>query len=158
MISLIVAHTRNRVIGKDGAMPWHLPNDLKHVKEITTGQTIVMGRKTFASIGKPLPSRRNVVLTRSKDFSAEGAEVVHTKEDVLALGDVIIFGGAELYRQFLDVVDRMYITEIDMETQGDTFFPEWDREAFELVWRREGVVDEKNPVPHTFLLYERIRS
>ncbi|CAM5784312.1 MULTISPECIES: dihydrofolate reductase [Brevibacillus] len=158
MISLIVAHTRNRVIGKDGAMPWHLPNDLKHVKEITTGQTIVMGRKTFASIGKPLPYRRNVVLTRSKDFFAEGAEVVHTKEDVLALGDVIIFGGAELYRQFLDVVDRMYITEIDMETQGDTFFPEWDREAFELVWRREGVVDEKNPVPHTFLLYERIRS
>ncbi|MEJ8543834.1 dihydrofolate reductase [Brevibacillus borstelensis] len=158
MISLIVAHTRNRVIGRDGVMPWHLPNDLKHVKAITTGQTIVMGRKTFASIGKPLPNRRNVVLTRSTDFSAEGVEVVHSKEDVLALGDVIIFGGAELYRQFLDAVDRMYITEIDMETKGDTFFPEWDQKAFNLVWRREGIVDERNPIPHTFSLYERKRN
>jgi dihydrofolate reductase len=74
---------------------------------------------------------------------------------VLALGDVIIFGGAELYRQFMDVADRLYITEIDMEAEGDTFFPEWDRDAFTLVWKREGTVDERNPVPHTFYLYER---
>ncbi|MGN7469846.1 dihydrofolate reductase [Brevibacillus sp. SAFN-007a] len=155
MISLIVAYAKNQVIGKDGDMPWSLPADLKNVKEITTGKTIVMGRKTFESIGRPLPNRRNVVLTRSRDFHPEGVEVVHTKEEVLALGDVIIFGGAEIYRQFLDVVDRLYITEIDLETEGDTFFPAWDRDAFVLVDKREGVVDEKNVHPHTFYVYER---
>lgn len=155
MISLIVAYARNQVIGKDGVMPWHLPADLKNVKELTTGKTIVMGRKTFESIGKPLPNRRNVVLTRSRDFHPEGVDVVHTKEDVLALGDVIIFGGSEIYRQFLDVVDRLYITEIDLETEGDTFFPEWDREAYALVDKREGIIDEKNQYPHTFYTYER---
>jgi len=155
MISLIVAYAKGQVIGKDGDMPWQLPADLKNVKELTTGKTIVMGRKTFESIGKPLPNRRNVVLTRSRDFHPEGVDVVHTKEEVMALGDVIIFGGAEIYRQFLDVVDRLYITEIDLETEGDTFFPEWDREEFTMVDKREGIVDEKNQVPHTFYTYER---
>ncbi|NRS19646.1 dihydrofolate reductase [Brevibacillus sp. HB1.2] len=158
MISLIVAYARNQVIGKDGDMPWHLPADLKNVKELTTGQTIVMGRKTFESIGKPLPNRRNVVLTRSQDFHPEGVDVVHTKEEVLALGDVIIFGGSEIYRQFLDVVDRLYITEIDLETEGDTFFPAWDRDAYTLVDKREGIVDEKNVHPHAFYVYERKNS
>ncbi len=155
MISLIVAYARNQVIGKDGDMPWHLPADLKNVKELTTGKTIVMGRKTFESIGKPLPNRRNVVLTRSQDFHPERVDVVHTKEEVLALGDVIIFGGSEIYRQFLDVVDRLYITEIDLETEGDTFFPAWDRDAYTLVDKREGIVDEKNVHPHAFYVYER---
>ncbi|WP_289138922.1 dihydrofolate reductase [uncultured Brevibacillus sp.] len=155
MISLIVAYAKNQVIGKDGDMPWQLPADLKNVKELTTGKTIVMGRKTFKSIGKPLPNRRNVVLTRSRDFHPEGVDVVHTKEEVIALGDVIIFGGAEIYRQFLDVVDRLYITEIDLETEGDTFFPQWDREAYTMVDKREGIVDEKNQVPHTFYTFDR---
>ncbi|MCC8437701.1 dihydrofolate reductase [Brevibacillus sp. M2.1A] len=158
MISLIVAYARNQVIGKDGDMPWHLPADLKNVKELTTGKTIVMGRKTFESIGKPLPNRRNVVLTRSHDFHPEGVDVVHTKEEVLAMGDVIIFGGSEIYRQFLDVVDRLYITEIDLETEGDTFFPAWDRDAYTLVDKREGIVDEKNVHPHAFYVYERKNS
>lgn len=155
MISLIVAYARGQVIGKDGVMPWHLPADLKHVKELTTGKTIVMGRKTFESLGKPLPNRRNVVLTRNQEFHPEGVDVVHTKEEVVALGDVIIFGGSEIYKQFLDVVDRLYITEIDMETEGDTFFPDWDREAYTLVEKREGVVDEKNRYPHTFYVYDK---
>lgn len=158
MISLIVAYARNQVIGKDGDMPWHLPADLKNVKELTTGKTIVMGRKTFESIGKPLPNRKNIVLTRSQDFHPEGVDVVHTKEEVLAMGDVIIFGGAEIYRQFLDVVDRLYITEIDLETEGDTFFPAWDRDAYSLVDKREGIVDEKNVHPHAFYVYERKNS
>lgn len=156
MISLIVAYARNQVIGKDGVMPWHLPADLKHVKELTTGKTIVMGRKTFESLGRPLPNRRNVVLTRNQDFQPDGVDVVHTKQEVLALGDVIIFGGSEIYNQFLDVVDRLYITEIDLETDGDTFFPEWDRSAFTLVDKREGIVDEKNLYPHAFYVYERL--
>ena len=155
MISLIVAYANNQVIGKDGVMPWHLPADLKHVKELTTGQTIVMGRKTLEGIGKPLPNRRNVVLTRNPDFHMPGVDVVHTKEEVLALGDVIIFGGAEIYRQFLDEVDRMYITEIHLDTQGDTYFPAWDRDAFTLVEKREGIIDEKNRYPHAFCTYER---
>ncbi|MFP3390043.1 dihydrofolate reductase [Brevibacillus sp. SIMBA_040] len=155
MISLIVAYAKGQVIGKDGDMPWHLPADLKNVKELTTGKTIVMGRKTFESIGKPLPNRRNVVLTRSRDFHPDGVDVVHTKEEVMALGDVIIFGGSEIYRQFLDVVDRLYITEIDLQTEGDTFFPQWDREAYTLVDKREGIVDEKNQVPHTFYTFDR---
>jgi len=155
MISLIVAYAKGQVIGKDGDMPWQLPADLKNVKELTTGKTIVMGRKTFESIGKPLPNRRNVVLTRSRDFHPEGVDVVHTKEEVMALGDVIIFGGAEIYRQFLDVVDRLYITEIDLETEGDTFFPQWDREAYTMVDKREGIVDEKNQVAHTFYTFDR---
>jgi dihydrofolate reductase len=155
MISLIVAYAHNQVMGKDGKMPWHLPADLKHVKEITTGKTIVMGRKTLESIGGPLPNRRNVVLTRNRDFQMPGVEVVHSKEEVLALGDVIIFGGAEVYRLFMDDVDRMYITEIDLDVEGDTFFPPWDRDAFILVDKRQGTVDEKNRYPHTFLVYDR---
>ena len=156
MISLIVAYARNQVIGKNGVMPWHLPADLRHVKELTTGKTIVMGRKTFESLGRPLPNRRNVVLTRNRNFHPEGVEVVHTKQEVLDLGEVIIFGGAEIYRQFLDVADRLYITEIDLEAEGDTFFPQWDREAFALVDKREGTVDEKNRYPHVFCVYERV--
>lgn len=155
MISLLVAYANGRVIGKDGKMPWHLPNDLRYVKNTTTGHTVVMGRKTFESIGRPLPNRRNVIMTRNKDFSAPGVEVVHSKADVLALGDVFILGGANVYAQFLDVADRLYITKIDLDTEGDTFFPEWDRDAFTLVSATEGVLDEKNTHPHTFYVYER---
>jgi len=155
MISLLVAHARNQVIGKDGVMPWHLPADLAHVKKLTTGKTIVMGRKTFESLGRPLPKRRNVVLTRNRDYLPEGVEVVHTKQEVLEMGDVIIFGGAEIYRQFLDVADRLYITKIDLEAEGDTFFPDWDKSVFVLVDKQEGIVDEKNRYPHTFYVYDR---
>ncbi|AQS54636.1 MAG: dihydrofolate reductase [Novibacillus thermophilus] len=157
MIKLMVAYANGRVIGKDGKMPWHLPNDLKYVKNTTTGHTVVMGRKTFESIGRPLPNRRNVVLTRNEHFDAPGVEVVHSKSDVLALGDVFILGGANVYAQFLDEADRLYITEIDLDVEGDTFFPDWNREAFTLVSKEEGTLDEKNTIPHTFYVYERKR-
>lgn len=157
MIKLMVAYANGRVIGKDGKMPWHLPNDLKYVKNTTTGHTVVMGRKTFESIGRPLPNRRNVVLTRNEHFDAPGVEVVHSKGEVLALGDVFILGGANVYAQFLDEADRLYITEIDLDVEGDTFFPDWNREAFTLVSKEEGTLDEKNTIPHTFYVYERKR-
>ncbi len=157
MIKLMVAYANGRVIGKDGKMPWHLPNDLKYVKNTTTGHTVVMGRKTFESIGRPLPNRRNVVLTRNEHFDAPGVEVVHSKSDVLALGDVFILGGANVYAQFLDEADRLYITDIDLDVEGDTFFPDWNREAFTLVSKEEGTLDEKNTIPHTFYVYERKR-
>ncbi len=158
MISIIVAYAKGRVIGKNGSIPWRLPNDSQYFKRITTGHTVVMGRKTFESLRRPLPNRRNVVLTSSKTFAALDVEVVHCVDDVLAMSkfdDVFIMGGESVYRQFLEVADRLYITEIDIEVEGDTFFPEWDREAFRLVSAQPGTLDERNTLPHTFFVYER---
>lgn len=158
MIAYVVAYSKNRVIGKDGKLPWHLPNDICHFKNITEGNTVVMGRQTYLSIGKPLPNRKNIVMTRSKDFRPAGVEVVHTKEEVLAYPeDLYIIGGAQIYALFFDVVDRLYITEIDTIVEGDTFFPDWDRKQFRLIDKKEGVLDEQNTYPHTFYTYERKR-
>ena len=155
MISIIVAYANNRVIGKDGKIPWRLPDDSRHFKRITSGHTVVMGRKTFESIGRPLPQRRNIVLTGSTTFAAPGVEVMHSKDDVLALDDVFIIGGANVYQQFLDVADRLYITEIASEIDGDTFFPAWDRQSFSLLSAQPGILNEQNTLPHTFFIYER---
>lgn len=155
MINIIVAYAKGRVIGKEGKIPWHLPSDLQHFKEITTGHTIVMGRKTFESIGRPLPERRNVVLTHSSAINLPGVEVVHNKDDVLALGNVFVIGGESVYKQFLGIADRLYITEIALEVDGDAFFPAWDQQSFTMVSAQEGVLDGKNSIPHTFYIYER---
>jgi len=158
MISIIVAYAKGRVIGKNGTIPWHLPNDSQYFKRTTTGHTVVMGRKTFESLRRPLPNRRNVVLTSSRTFAAPDVEVVHCVDDVLALGnrdDVFIIGGESIYRQFVEVADRLYITEIDVEVDGDTFFPEWDRESFMLVSVQAGILDERNTLHYTFFVYER---
>ena len=158
MISIIVAYAKGRVIGKNGSIPWRLPNDSQYFKRVTTGHTVVMGRKTFESLRRPLPNRRNVVLTSSSTFAAPGVEVVHNVDDVLVMGrhdDVFIIGGEGVYRQFLEVADRLYITEIDVEVDGDTFFPEWDREAFTLVSAQPGILDERNTLPHKFFVYNR---
>ncbi len=158
MISIIVAYANGRVIGKGGKLPWLLPNDSKYFKQITLGHTVVMGRKTFESIGRrPLPKRRNVVFTRG-EINLPGVEVAHSKDEVRALatnGEVFIVGGENVYKAFLDVADYLYITEIALETDGDTFFPEWDRQSFTLVSAKEGVLDEKNTLPHTFYVYKR---
>ena len=114
-----------------------------------------MGRKTFEAIGGPLPQRRNVVLTHNNDIHLPGIEVVHSTQEVFELGDVFIIGGENVYRQFLAAAERLYITEIAFETEGDTFFPEWDRQSFTLVSAQEGILDEKNTLPHTFYVYER---
>ena len=158
MISIIVAYARGRVIGKNGRIPWHLPNDAQYFKRTTSGHTIVMGRKTFESIGRPLPQRRNIVLTSSTSFAWPGVEVVHCIDDVLALANsdnVFIIGGENVYRQFLAVAERLYITEIALEVDGDTFFPEWDRQSFALISAQPGIFNEQNPLQHTFYVYER---
>lgn len=156
MISLVAGYAHGRVIGKDGRIPWRLPNDMRHVKRVTTGHTIVMGRATFESIGRPLPNRRNIVLSRDRGLIIPGVEVVHSVEEALTLDDdLFVLGGEHIYRQFLPLADRLYITEIDYKTEGDTFFPEWDHDAFRLISRQEGVLDEKNTLPHTFYVYER---
>lgn len=159
MISFVVAMDQNRVIGKENQLPWHLPADLKYFKKVTTGHTIVMGRKTFESIGRPLPNRRNVVLTRDEQYEAEGCEVVNTIEEVLSIArkeeECFVIGGTEVFMLFWDHVDRLYVTYIDESFEGDTFFPEIDRAEWEIVGVEEGVVDEKNRYRHEFRTYER---
>ena len=132
--------------------PWHIPNDLKHVKQLSTGHTLVMGRKTFESIGKPLPNRKNVVLTRDNNFKPDGVEVIHTIDDIYNLeGHVFIFGGQTLFEVMIDKVDDMYITVVDGKHQGDTFFPPYTFEDWTVASSEEGQLDEKNTIPHTFL-------
>ncbi|GAA0369232.1 dihydrofolate reductase [Bacillus horti] len=155
MISMIACSSQNGVIGQDNDMPWHLPEDLKFFKKTTLGHTVVMGRKTFESIGKPLPQRRNIIITRSKDFLPEGCEVMHSVEEVLQVeGDIFITGGAQLYEQFLPHADRIYLTVIHEDIEGDTFFPSLDQ-SWEVIEERKGQRDEKNPYEYTFYTYER---
>lgn len=126
MIKIIVAMSKNRVIGDSNTLIWHLPEDLKRFRQLTTGNTIVMGRKTYESIGKPLPNRRSIIITRDSDYSAEGCEVVNSLEEALLLSnsDCFIIGGGEIYRQAIDIADRIYLTLINKEFEGDTSFPE----------------------------------
>lgn len=155
MISMIVAYANGRVIGQGGKIPWHLPSDMRHFKRVTDGQTVVMGRKTFDSIGKPLPRRRNIVLTHDAALHLPGVEIIHDPQEVFALGDVFIIGGEAIYKYFLDKAAQLYITEVALDTDGDAFFPEWDRQSFTLASFQEGTRDEKNKIPHSFSLYQR---
>ncbi|MFV5901311.1 dihydrofolate reductase [Staphylococcus gallinarum] len=151
-LSILVAHDQQRVIGIDNKLPWHLPNDLKHVKSLTTDNTLVMGRATFDSIGKPLPNRRNVILTRNKAFHHEGVDVIHSIDEIFELpGHVFIFGGQTLFEALIDQVDDMYITVIEDKFNGDTFFPPYTFEEWEVESAVTGELDEKNTIPHTFL-------
>jgi dihydrofolate reductase len=126
MIRIIVAMSKNRVIGDSNTLIWHLPEDLKRFKQLTTDNTIVMGRKTYESIGKPLPNRRSIIITRDPEYSIEGCEVVNSLEEALLLSnsDCFIIGGGEIYRHAIDIADRIYLTLIDKEFEGDTSFPE----------------------------------
>lgn len=152
MVSLIVCHANQNVIGFKNKMPWHLPVDLKHVKKITEGNTIVMGRNTYESLGRPLPNRRNVVLTTNKDFEAEGVDTIHGIEEIKNLpGKIFIFGGSGVYHQTMDLVDEMYITRIYETFAGDTFFPDYDPDEWEVAAREAGTVDENNKYRHEFL-------
>ena len=162
MISMIAAYARQRVIGMKGTVPWQLPADSRYFQRTTTGHTVVMGRKTFESINQqPLPKRRNIVLTNNPTFTAQGVEIAHSVEDVLALdepGEVFIIGGSYIYQLFLDRADRLYITTIDLEVEGDTFFPPWNPADFTLLSQKPGLLDARNTLPHTFFVYERRRT
>jgi dihydrofolate reductase len=143
MLSMIVAHDRNHVIGKDNHMPWHYPKDLNYFKEKTLNKTIVMGSNTFKSIGRPLPKRHNVIITRHKErYANEHVEILTSVEDFLkAYGnredEIFIIGGASIYQQLIDRVDRLYITFIDASYEGDTFFPAYDLNKFRLIEERQ---------------------
>lgn len=159
MISFLLAMDKNRVIGKKNDMPWHLPADLSYFKKTTTGHPIVMGRKTHESIGKALPGRRNIIVTRSLDYTAEGCEVVHSVNEAIDLfhtdEEVFVIGGAELFDTFFPYADRLYITYIDESFDGDTYFPEMNEDEWKRIFTKEGTRDEKNPYSFTFLVYER---
>lgn len=157
-ISLIAAMAANRVIGRDGQMPWRIPGELKIFREHTTGKILIMGRKTHESIGRVLPDRTTVIVTRQEDYEVPGAQVVHGMDDALALaerlgGDVMIGGGGELYAQTLEMADFVYLSIIHADFEGDTFFPELPPGVFREVSRRE--VDAA--IPYSFVIYERIR-
>lgn len=161
MISVIVAMSKNRVIGKDNKMPWHLPADLAYFKRTTMGHTVLMGRKTFESMGRPLPGRKNVILTRQKDYHPEGCTVFHSIDEALSAftgENLFVIGGAEIIKEFLPVVDRLYLTLIDEEFEGDTFLPELNLEEWVERSKTEGKTDEKNLYAHTFYVYDRKRN
>jgi dihydrofolate reductase len=155
MISIIVAMAHDRVIGKNNGMPWHLPADLKHFKKITTGKPVIMGRKTFESIGKALPNRRNLVVSRNADYEAPGAEVVPSLDAALSevadQAEVFVIGGAQLFEQALPLAQRMVLTLIDLTVDGDTFFPEWDPSQWHEVSRETREPDDQNPYRMEFI-------
>ena len=159
IISLIVAMDRQGVIGAGGALPWHLSDDLRHFKAITMGKPLIMGRKTHESIGRPLPGRRNFVLTRQRDYTAQGCVICHDVEAALAacagFEEVVVMGGASLYELFLPRADRIYLTRVQAEVDGDVWFPPFDESGWNEVERQQRQADERNEYPYTFLVLER---
>ena len=158
---MIVAHANNRIIGKDNDMPWYLPADLAYFKKTTLGKPVVMGRKTFESIGRPLPGRQNIVISRDAEYQAEGVDVVSSVEQALAkaanVDEIMVIGGGAIYRHCLPAAQRLYITHIDAEIDGDTQFPayntehEWQKVSSEVL-----PADEKNAYALDFCVYERV--
>jgi dihydrofolate reductase len=160
-ISMIAAMANNRVIGKDNKMPWHLSADLKFFKKMTMKKPVIMGRRTFESIGRPLPGRQNIVITRSKDFSAHGITVVHDTDSALAAAgeveEVVIIGGGNIYQQFLPKADELYLTFIDLATDGDAFFPDYKGIAhWKEVWQEAHSKADGQPYDFRFVRLERI--
>lgn len=159
-ISIVVAVSENNAIGKDNQLLWHLPADLKHFKEITSGNTIIMGRKTYDSVGRPLPNRRNIVITRSTELQMPNVEVVNTLEAALSLcedeNEVFIIGGAEIYKHALQFTNRIYLTTVHQTYGADVFFPELNREEWKEINKEYHPADEKNSVAYTFSTLERI--
>lgn len=159
ILSMIVAHADNRVIGKDNDMPWHLPADLAYFKRTTLGKPIIMGRKTYESIGRPLPGRKNIVISRDEEYRAEGVEVVGSVEAALALvsdvEEAMVIGGGAIYKHCLPAAQRLYITHIDANIAGDTYFPEYDLNDWQLAVSEIKAADEKNNYQLRFNVYER---
>ena len=158
IISLVAAMAKNRVIGKDNAMPWHLPADLKHFKSVTLNKPIIMGRKTYESIGKPLPGRKNIVMSSNSDYHLEGCDTATSFEQALSLAgnveEVMIIGGGFLYSQVLPLAHKLYLTFIELDIEGDTQFPEYEHLLLKEVKREYRLADEKNLFNLQFVDYE----
>ena len=159
LVSLIVAMAQNGVIGRGNSLPWRLPEDLKRFRSFTLGKPVLMGRKTFESIGRALPGRANLVLTRDRGWSAPGVTVVHSVEDALARAaasdELVVIGGAEIYRLVLPFARRIYLTHVHADVPGDTFFPDFDPTQWADVECRVHPADEQHAYPVTFVTLER---
>ncbi len=159
-ISLIVAAATNNVIGRDGALPWHLSEDLKRFKRLTTGKTIIMGRLTHESIGKALPDRRNIVVSRRAGLDIDGCEVMATLDDALMLAagaeEIMVIGGGNIYEQILPQADRIYMTRIHASPDGDTFFPELNNEEWQVVEQEDFAADDARPYSFSFITLDRL--
>ena len=160
-IAFVVAFDRNKVIGKGGALPWKLPDDLKHVRELTIGKPLIMGRRTYDSIGRPLPQRTNIVLTRDPSFHPDGVRVARTPDEALKIAgdapEVIVFGGADVFRQFLPMAERIYLTQVDADVGGDTFF-DFGGTNWRVLENTAHPADERHAYPFNFITLERIRE
>lgn len=164
-LAVIVAAAENGTIGRNNALPWHLPEDLRYFKRVTMGKPIVMGRKTYESIGRPLPGRTNIVITRSPDWNAEGVKVVHSLDAALSLAEdialidgaseLMVIGGAEIYATALPAADRLYLTQVEAEVPGDAFLPAVDWSGWREVSRERHAASESNPFDYSFVVYER---
>ena len=161
-LSLLAALSTNNVIGRDNEVPWRLSTDLKRLKAMTMGHHVIMGRKTYESVGRPLPGRTNVVITRQESYAPEGVTVVHSLEDAVRIAaragddEAFILGGAEIYAQAMHRADRMYLTRVHAEVEGDTWFPDFDDVSeWHLIDAEHFDADEKNEYPFSFLTYER---
>jgi len=165
-IAIVVAMARNRVIGRDNGMPWRLSSDMKHFKATTMGKPMIMGRKTFQSIGKPLPGRHTIVVTRDSGFKPEGVETVATLDAAfdaarkaageMGAGEIIVAGGGVLYAEAMERADRLYVTHVDAEPDGDTVFPEIDPAVWEAVEERDIPQTERDSAKIRFVAYKRI--
>ncbi|RFA31436.1 hypothetical protein CAI21_02145 [Alkalilimnicola ehrlichii] len=161
-VSFIVAMTDDRVIGRGNDLPWHIPDDLAHFKRITLGKPIIMGRRTYDSIGRPLPKRHNIVVTRDPQFHADGCTIVHTPESALfAAGDVdevMVIGGSGMFEAFLPLADQLYLTIVHAEIEGDTFFPRLNEEEWLEMDRNEHGPGPGSPHPLSFITYKRAKT
>lgn len=162
MLSIVVAKAKNNIIGKNNKLIWNLPEDLKHFKELTTGHTIIMGRKTFESLGRILPNRKHIIFSQNPDFKVndENVEVVHSLLQIQELiegeEEVFVIGGAMIYNFLMPYVKKMYVTQINKDFDGDAFFPKINEEQWQEVERKTGIKDENNNLDYEFITYERI--
>ena len=159
LLSLIAAMSKNHIIGVNGRLPWHLPADMKHFRQTTAHKPIIMGRKTLESIGRPLPKRHNIILTRNPNYQFPGCTIVHSVSEALAAaGDVeecLVGGGYEIYKLFLPRVQRMYLTFVDVEIEGDTSFPTWVPENWVESQRSQVAADERHAYSFSIVQFER---
>lgn len=163
-ISIIVAHSTNLVIGNDNSLPWRIANDLKHFKELTVGKPVVMGRKTYESIGFPLPNRMNIIISRNKSFNARDITTAHTIEDAVNIAhdhcdgdEIMIIGGEQIYRHVMPIVDRIYLTLVDTDIDGDAHFPTYDMNNWSETSRESFSADDLNQYDYSFITLDRIQ-
>jgi dihydrofolate reductase len=167
IISLIAAVAKNGVIGNEGDLPWNLPSDLKRFKEITDNRPIIMGRKTWDSIGRPLPNRDNIIISRNANLEIEGGIICLSPDEAISIAkikanergceEIMVIGGGYIYQEFMNIADKLYITEVDLEIEGDAYFPKIDPELFEEVIREERNKDPEDNAYHSLVIYEKVK-